>query len=167
MSKIIESIFREKPVFEHELFHIVHDADPICKNHLLVFPNKCVKSFLECGTSELNELFLFLKSVLKEDYCFFEKGNVSFCTSFNEKSHAHLHLIPKGSLNSNSISMLVKTLNAKDYINIQTASNANSNLKNNIYLMFGVVSESLFIKEPFDNMPKRFIRNYVANSLIL
>jgi hypothetical protein len=159
----IERIFREKPVIQNELFHIVNDIEPICNQHLLVFPKEEKKSYSEFNIQKILDLFHFFKNEMGDNYYFFERGNVSFCTSFDGPVYAHMHMLKSDFFKNNLIDNFLK----ETYCNkCSTLEELFENIETNKeYLIFGKLSGPYYCASPFHSNQKRFIRKILSNNL--
>lgn len=162
-NNIIEKIFKEHPLLENKEFHIVNDINPICEDHWLVFPKNKVDSFAHCSKESLAHLFDELKSHLKENFYFFERGNVAFCTSFNEKIYAHIHILPIYCFGPDLIRELNQKLDGTQLRELSEFSQINYIGE---YLLYGEWEKEMYIKSSFANPRKRFIREFLKEHKI-
>ena len=94
MSEVIRRIFAENPIVYDSRFHIVRDKDPVCPEHYLVFPRTSSRSLAGLPSEQKEYLESLLCAVFGDrGFLFLERGNAKFCTSMNEPSYAHGHLV--------------------------------------------------------------------------
>ena len=157
---IINKIHQEKQVIDCDSFHIVSDKYPICKNHLLALSNVELTCSLDGNRNNFEKLFEKADQFYSGRYLFFERGNASFCTSFDGPYWAHIHFVPEILFNKGIIDKLKDELSAHLF-NI-TDKKEHYDCE---YILFGD-SNKIFFKEVDFILPKRFIRTYLQNELL-
>jgi len=158
MVEIIDKIFAEKAVILSDEFHIVSDKFPVSKSHLLALSKKRLCAILLDDFDVLFNLLKLLKEYFQEEYMFFERGNVPFCTSFNGPHCAHVHVVLASEYKKEIIDNLLTITNAEklDITKLEQISS-------NEYLLFGN-SKNIYVTKTEKKLPKRFIRTFLMDN---
>lgn len=163
MNNIIRNIFDEKPVVEDELFHIVQDKDPVCPDHYLIFPKHECNSLADLSIDDRAYLNELIGSTFNKEFAFFERGNVSFCTSMNAPAYAHGHIINTKYFKKDLLDNILKHQNFIEtdsiFGGLALAHNKDE------YLLAGEINTKWLIASPFTSPSKRYIRTILVESL--
>lgn len=155
----INRIFEENAVIDFEDFHIVNDKFPISDSHLIAITKNNSPSLIKDKIEILPLLVAKVEHYYNEKCLFFEKGNVSFCTSFNGPFLTHIHFMRSSLLCKDTITNLKEEADA-DHFKLEKIID-----KSKEYLIFGENKNTYFTDSSLINK-KQFIRNYLQNKKI-
>lgn len=164
MRSIINKIFTEPPVLKDKYFHVVQDKEPVCPEHYLIFPREECKSLADMSTRGKIYLNDLICSTFSKEFAFFERGNVSFCTSANGPTYAHGHIINTKYFNKNLLDSMLEPHSAVETFSILNGLTLVST--NDEYLLGGEINSRWRVALPFANSTKRYVRKILMENLI-
>lgn len=163
MNNIIRNILNEKPIVEDDLFHLVRDKDPICPDHYLIFPKHECGSLAELSIDKRAYLNALISSMFSKEFLFFERGNVSFCTSMNAPTYAHGHILNTMYFKKDLLDNLLNRHNFIETDSVLKGLALASNKQE--YLLAGEINSRWLMASPFTSPTKRYIRTILVESL--
>lgn len=165
MNNAIQRIFQEQSLIHDKMLHIVRDAEPVCPQHYLILPRRRCSSLASLPAETVLHLQILLQKFFTSgQYALIERGNASFCTSFDAPSYAHAHLVNLQFFTKDVLSFMVSEQN---YRTAQSVSDALSMVgEGQEYLLVGKAnSQQWFLVCPFDTEIKRYSRQKLLEQL--
>lgn len=154
-------------------FFVVPSVAPLGPGHLMIIPNRHVKSMTSvdsCLSEEFNTLVLRVISKLERRYgskpFVFEHGIASSCEGGCGISHAHLHLLPMSNAAKDRVISEVANSCGQSVVKFNLFSLLNSTHQDRSYLLVSPNAEDLFLYYG-DHWPSQFLRKLIARQLEL
>lgn len=117
----VDRIMSEEALIENDTFHIVQDAQPLTRSHILAVSKSDTLSVVDGQI--VQEALKFCEEFSGDNSFFYERGRASFCTSGFTNPHAHFHLVT-GLDNDKTFGKMTKRLNVNMYSSLEDAYRA-------------------------------------------